>query len=269
MAKTPYDKYLKRLQTSKTQTGLGEYARGIQSLTTTTKALSDKMSGMRMGNVSASARAATLQQALATTQGTQAQMTAQYMQNEEQRAAQINQEIGKVETQREGYLEAKRKEENAKKRSMIGTVAQVGGAILGGIAGGLIAGPAGILAGASMGSSLGGAVGGVADAGVPADYNAVVQGVGDTIMSYASYANTAKTQQTMKAVSNNIGKLSNLTPAQLNIASSTLPNMIASGADESAILDFINNLTNQQQQQMPIDNNIDLSTYYNPVQGGI
>lgn len=166
---TPFDKYLERLRQKKSSaTTFNAYSRGASALTGTGNYIANKMSGLRLGNTSASARYAMQQQAQQQIGSQVGDLYGQAMQTETNRIDQLDTQIGGLQVQQEQYKKQQKAEKDAKKRGLLQTAGQVGGAALGA----LLAVPTGglsVLAGASIGSGLGGAVGSVAGK-APKDY---------------------------------------------------------------------------------------------------
>ena len=267
---TPYDKYLSRLQKQKLSNAQdASFARGVSAMTTTNKYASDAMSGMRLGNVSASARAASLQQALQRTNEGLADLTSTKMQSDQQRNERLNLAIGEIETKREEYLRQQKQAEKQKERGLMQTIGQVGGAV----AGALLAIPTGgmsMLSGSAIGSGLGSIAGSLINAGLPQDYAGAVQGVSDAFSAYSNYANEMKTKSTLNAVSQNMGILAQLPASTQANAFNTINMMISSGANSEEITKFMNSLApTQQPTSLPMEGEIDLSTYNNPYMGGM
>lgn len=246
MASTPYDKYISRLQKQK----LGEaqnanFARGVQALTSTNQYVSDMSSGMRLGNVSASARAASLQQALKGTGDQLSNLTLGKMEQAQQRSDKLNTAIGELETQREQYLKQQDQAEKQKKRGLLQAAGQIAGAGIGA----LLAAPTGGMSmalGAALGSALGGTAGSLINAGLPQDYAAAAQGVGDAFSAYSSYANETKTKDAMKAVSGQMSKIANLPYSKMSMAFNTINMMISQGANAEEITKAIDGFAGNQ-----------------------
>jgi len=239
---TPYDKYLNRLRSQKLgQSMTDEYGKQAQSMTTLGRYIADKMSGQRMGNTSASARAAQQQQALSSVGSTVSGIAENKMQTQAQTNLQLANQIGQLEMQRDQYIQQKEAEKKAKKRGLLQTIGQVGGAIVGG----LLAIPTGgmsLLAGAGLGSALGGAVGSVVNAGAPADYAGVVQGVGDAVRSYGLYTSTQNMKNMTTALADNMGKIANLPSDKILALTPQIDLMIKSGNMEG-LKTLLNNIS--------------------------
>jgi len=226
---TPYDKYLNRLRQTKLNSGLSEeYGRQAESMTTMGRYLADKLSGQRMGNASASARAAQQQQALQQVGSTVSGMAGKKMETQANINVQLANQIGQLEMQREQYIKQEEEKKKAKKRGLLQTVGQVGGAVIGG----LLALPTGgmsVLAGAGLGSALGGSAGSVIDASAPADYAGVVQGVGDAIRSYGMYSTETKMKDMTSTLANNMGKIASLPSDKIMALTPQIDLMIKTG----------------------------------------
>ena len=267
---TPYEKYLSRLQKQKLGNAQdASFARGLQAMTTTNKYASDAMSGMRLGNVSASARAASLQQALQRTGGQIGDLTSTKMESEQGRVDRLDQAIGQIETEREKYLQQQEQVKKQKERQLYQTIGQVGGAVIG-AALAIPTGGMSLAMGASLGSALGSVGGSLINAGLPQDYAGAVQGTADAFSAYSNYANELKTKDTLKAVSQGMGGLAQLPATTQANAFNTINMMISSGASSTEINNFISGLTNNQQPvNLPMEGEVDLSTYNNPYMGGM
>lgn len=269
MAKTPYDKYIARLQKQK----LGEaqnadFARGVQALTSTNQYISDMSSGMRLGNVSQSARAAQRQQDIKGVSDQLANLTATKMTQSQERSDRLDSAIGDLETKREAYLDEQRKAEKQKERGLLQAAGQIAGAGIGA----LLAVPTGgvsMALGATLGSALGGTAGSLINAGLPQDYAAAVQGVGDAFSAYSNYANETKTKDAMKAVSMNMEKIAQLPSAKMMTAFNTINMMISNGASPDEITRAIDSFAGNQLEPNTPQQETDLSTYYNPNLGGM
>lgn len=226
---TPYDKYLNRLRQTKLNSGLSEeYGRQAESMTTMGRYLADKLSGQRMGNASASARAAQQQQALQQVGSTVSGMAGKKMETQANINVQLANQIGQLEMQREQYIKQEKEKKKAKKRGLLKTIGQVGGAVIGG----LLALPTGgmsVLAGAGLGSALGGSAGSVIDASAPADYAGVVQGVGDAIRSYGLYSTETKMKDMTSTLANNMGKIASLPSDKIMALTPQIDLMIKTG----------------------------------------
>jgi len=102
-----------------------------------------------------------------------------------ERKDQFDQQISQAQFQSDEAQRLENEQKKAQKRQMIGTIAQVIGTV-GGLA---LSG--GNPLGGMIGGGLGQMLGGVLDKSAPADYNAVLQGLGHTIGGFTQYHTSA------------------------------------------------------------------------------
>ncbi len=232
---TPFDKYIERLRTQKLgKSASSEFSKGISQLTSTTQYMSNKMSGMRLGNQSASARAAQQQQMQQTLGGQMSQLAGEKMELAAQQEERLDDKLGDLEMQREQYIKQKKAEAKAKKRKLYQTAVQV----IGGVAGAALApftGGLSMAAGAAIGSGLGQAAGSLIDAGAPQDYDGAVQGASDAFAGYSNFANEKNIKESMQVISNSMGEISKLSSSQMANVIPMLNMMIMNGASASEI----------------------------------
>ena len=126
------------------------------------------------------------------------------------------------------------------------TIGQVAGAGIGALLTIPTGGAINPMTGAAIGSALGSTAGSLINAGLPQDYAAAAQGVGDAFSAYSSYANETKTKDAMKAVSSNMSKIANLPYAQMSTAFNTLNMMISQGANADEITKAIDGFAGNQ-----------------------
>lgn len=212
-----YDKYLKRLRQQKTDTSTMEmYGKGASALASTGNYLANKMSGLRLGNASASARAATQQQMQEQIGQQQLDLYSNAITTQANQNQQLDKQIMGLQMAQDQYDEQKKAEKQAKKRQLMSTLGQIGGAA----AGALLALPTGgmsVMAGAQIGAGLGQAAGSLSPTrgNVPLDLAGAVQGASDAMIGYAGYANQKSMQNKMKLVGSAMPEIAKLSTTQL------------------------------------------------------
>jgi hypothetical protein len=234
---TPFDKYLERLRQKKASAStFNAYSKGASSLTGTGNYIANKMSGLRLGNTSASARYAMQQQSQEQIGSQIGQLYGETIQNESQRVDQLDSQIGQLQVQQEQYKKQQKDAKQARTRQMLTTVGQIGGAAVGALFGA-----------PGIGAGVGGALGSIVPTkgGAPADYGQALQSTADAFVSYASYSNEKKMQGSLKYLGQKMPELGNLSASQLGSLSPILYSMLVNGSSQEDIDTFLSGYLNK------------------------
>lgn len=240
-----YDKYLKRLRQQKTDSStMDMYSKGANALASTGNYIANKMSGLRLGNTSASARAAMQQQAQEQIGQQTSELYTNAMQQQAQQNKQLDAQIMNLQMAQDQYNEQKKKEKQTKGRQLITAVGQLGGAAIGALVGGI--------PGAQIGAGIGQAVGSVAPTrgNVPIDIQGAVQGASDAFIGYAGYANEKSMQNKMKMVGSSMPQIAKMSTEKLGQFIPLLKMTLMNNGSEDDINSLINSYIDQEQIQV-------------------